>query len=339
MTDATRTAVPTYADIAVLTAKGMPFVVATVVRTVAATAAKAGAKAVVTADGTIHGWIGGGCAQGAVRRAAKLCLADGKARLISVVPADEIEEAKRQAGLLQPGREYHQSHCPSGGTLDIFLEPMLPRPTIAVAGASPVALALLDLAPRIGFAVTLVGNAEGPAGLPAEVGTAASFAELPPAAERWVVIATQGRGDLEQLKAALLAGEGRVALIASRAKWAALRGWLAEEGVPADLIDRVKAPAGLDIGGVTPEEIALSILAEIVQQRRRGVRQAPEAAAAGRSGDAVPSISADEFVDRFDVPVAVPGGVVQGVPWNVRVYAVFAGAAVLATFALLLLGR
>lgn len=269
MSDPTRT----YTDIAALTAEGVPFVVATVVRTVAATAAKAGAKAVVTADGTIHGWVGGGCAQGAVRRAAALCLSDGKARLISVVPSDEIEAARRQQGLLAPGREFHQSHCPSGGTLDIFLEPMLPRPMVVVTGGSPVAWAVADLAPRVGFAVTVVGTEEERAGFPAGAGGAARFADLPVGAERWVVIATQGRGDLEQLKAALLAGERRVAFVASRAKWAALRGWLAEEGVPADLADHVKAPAGLDIGGVTPEEIALSILAEIVQDRRRGARE------------------------------------------------------------------
>jgi xanthine dehydrogenase accessory factor len=258
-----------YAEIAKLTEEGAPFVVAAVVRTVAATAAKAGAKAVVTADGAIRGWVGGGCAQGAVRRAASLCLADGTARLISVVPSDEIEAAKRQAGLLQPGREYHRSHCPSGGTLDIFLEPMLPRPEIAIVGASPVARALAELAPRLGFAVTLVEAAAAPA---------AGVADLPARGQRWVVVATQGRGDLEQLKAALLAGERRVAFVASRAKWVALRLWLAEEGVAADLLDRVKAPAGIDIGAITPEEIALSLLADIVRERRRGARQAAAAA-------------------------------------------------------------
>lgn len=264
----------TYATIAALTARNEPFVVATVVRTVAATAAKAGAKAVVTADGTLHGWIGGGCAQGAVRHAARLCLADGQARLISVVPAEAFEEVRQQTGLLLPGREFHRSHCPSGGTLDIFLEPMLPRPTLVLAGGSPVAWALADLAPRIGFAVTMVAEgAAVEAGHPAGVGRVARFADLPAQGERWVVVATQGRRDVETLKAALEAGETRIAFVASRAKWAALRDGLREEGVPAEHLDRVKAPAGLDIGGITPEEIALSILAEIVQARRRGARQ------------------------------------------------------------------
>ncbi|MGQ9367426.1 XdhC family protein [Azospirillum sp. ST 5-10] len=271
-----------HAWIAELTAAGTPFVVATVVRTVAATAAKAGAKAAVTADGTIHGWVGGGCAQGAVRRAAAQCLGDGRARLISVVPSDEIEEARRQTGLLQPGREYHRSHCPSGGTLDIFLEPMLPRPVLVVAGLSPVGLAVADLAQRTGFAVVLVAaGAEGDA-LPPGTRSIAGFAELPANAERWVVVATQGRGDQERLKEALLAGERHVAFVASRAKWAAVRSWLAEDGVPAEALDRVAAPAGLDLGAITPEEIALSILAGIVQERRRGAARrtdAPSAAA------------------------------------------------------------
>ncbi len=266
-----------YADIAALSAAGTPFVVATVVRTVAATAAKAGAKAVVTADGTIRGWVGGGCAQGAVRRAAALCLADGKARLISVVPADEIEEARRQGGPLQAGREYHRSHCPSGGTLDIFLEPMRPRPAVVIAGDSPVALALADLALRLGFAVTAVTDADGFAAFPAGTVRADGFAGPAAGAERWAVVATQGRGDQERLKAALLAGERRVAFVASRAKWAALRGWLAEDGVPAEALERVTAPAGLDIGAIAPEEIALSILAAIVEERRRGRRHGREA--------------------------------------------------------------
>ena len=268
----------TYAAIAKLTAAGAPFVVATVVRTVAATAAKAGAKAVVTADGAIGGWIGGGCAQGAVRRAAALCLADGRTRLISVVPSDEIEAAQLETGLLQPGREYHRSHCPSGGTLDIFLEPMLPRPELAIAGASPVGRALAELAPRLGFAVSLVGPAEERAEFAAPAPGAASFAELPPRPERWVVVATQGRFDLERLKDALQSGERRVAFVASRAKWAAVRLWLVEAGVAAERVARVRAPAGLDIGAITPEEIALSLLAEIVADRRRGARGAAPAA-------------------------------------------------------------
>lgn len=270
----------TYARINELTAAGTPFVVATVVRTVAATAAKAGAKAVVTADGTIHGWIGGGCAQGAVRRAAQHCLADGTARLISIVPSDEMEAARRQTGLHQPGREYHRSHCPSGGTLDIFLEPMLPRPMLVVAGLSPVGLAVADLAQRIGFAVTIVADDTEAEALPPGFTRAAGFAELPPEGERWVVVATQGRGDQERLKEALNAGERHVGFVASRAKWAALKSWLAEDGVPAEAFDRVKAPAGLDLGAITPEEIALSIVAEIVQDRRRAATRQADASSA-----------------------------------------------------------
>lgn len=262
-----------YALIARRTAEGAPFVVATVVRTVAATAAKAGAKAVIDADGTIHGWIGGGCAQGAVRTAARRCLADGTARLISVVPADEIEAARAATGPLQAGREYHRSHCPSRGTLDIFLEPMLPRPALVVAGATPVGIAVAELAARTGFAATLLAAPAELAAPPPGVTVAERLPERPPRTDRWIVVATQGRDDEGRLKEALAAGDTRVAFVASRAKWATVRTWLAEDGVPAAALDRVKAPAGLDLGAITPEEIALSILAAIVRDRRRTARE------------------------------------------------------------------
>src|SRR5690606_36240046 len=137
-----------------------PYALATVVRTVAATSAKAGAKAVVTADGEIHGWIGGGCARGAVKRAALAALKDGEAHLISVQPQESLDAGGVAPGEARGGVEFHRSACPSGGTLDIFVEPMLPRPEMVVCGASPVARAVADLAARSGFAVTVAALAE-----------------------------------------------------------------------------------------------------------------------------------------------------------------------------------
>src|SRR5262245_19710912 len=136
-------------------AAGEPFAVATVVRTVAATAAKAGAKAVILADGTITaGWIGGGCARAAVLKAAKDALADGRSRLVSVQPPDALYDRGVKSGDEQGGVRFAKNMCPSQGTMDIFVEPMLPRPQVVILGSSPVAVAVADLAGRAGFAVT-----------------------------------------------------------------------------------------------------------------------------------------------------------------------------------------
>ncbi len=129
---------------------------ATVVRTVAATAAKAGAKAVILPDGTIsEGWIGGGCARAAVLKAARDALADGKSRLVSVQPPGELDGQGHRAGEEQGGVRFAKNMCPSQGTMDIFVEPVLPRPQVVICGSSPVAVAVADLAKRSGFAVTV----------------------------------------------------------------------------------------------------------------------------------------------------------------------------------------
>src|SRR5262245_33006681 len=118
-------------------AAGEPFALATVVRTVAATAAKAGAKAVILPDGTIsEGWIGGGCARAAVLKAARAAILDGKARLVSVQPPDALQDQGVAAGEERAGVQFANNMCPSQGTMDIFVEPVLPRPQLIVCGAS-----------------------------------------------------------------------------------------------------------------------------------------------------------------------------------------------------------
>src|SRR5271170_1593730 len=135
---------------------GEPFALATVVRTVAATAAKAGAKAVILPDGTIsEGWIGGGCARAAVLKAARDCLTDGKSRLVSVQPEAALEGQGYKPGEEQGGVRFAKNMCPSQGTMDIFVEPVLPRPQVVICGSSPVAVAIADLAKRSGFAITV----------------------------------------------------------------------------------------------------------------------------------------------------------------------------------------
>lgn len=258
-----------------LKSRGEAFCLATVVRTVSVTAAKAGAKAVVRPDGTISdGWIGGGCARGAVLKAARDALADGQPRLISVVPKDILAELGIKPGEEREGVKFARNMCPSRGTMDIFIEPMLPKPNLVVLGASPVALALADVGPRFGFRISVGAPADDqPLFATADERIVGFELQLQAAEHRYVVVSTQGRSDEAALTAALAAECDYVAFVGSRRKVAALREDLVAKGVAAERFDRLKAPAGLDIGAVTPEEIALSIIAEITALRRRGVRQ------------------------------------------------------------------
>lgn len=255
--------------VAELKLAGEAFVLATVVRTVAVTAAKAGAKAVIRADGVIdEGWIGGGCARGAVLKAAREALVDGQTRLISVSPEDVLAEHGVAAGEVRDGVRFARSMCPSRGTMDIFVEPMLPRPEVLVLGSSPVALALADMAGRFGFAVTACAPGVELLAFGADLVLHDGYV-LPAGlgAHRYVIVATQGKGDEAALRGALAVDAGFTAFVGSRKKMAALRLKLAAD-VPAARLDAVQAPAGLDLGAITPEEIALSILAAMVRHRR-----------------------------------------------------------------------
>jgi len=252
--------------------KGEAFALATVVRTVAATAAKAGAKAVIRADGTIsEGWIGGGCARAAVLKAAREAIADGRPRLVSVQPPDVLQAQGHKAGDEQGGIRFVKNMCPSQGTMDVFVEPVLPRPQIVVCGSSPVAVAIAGLGRRVGFAVTVCVPAAEQAAF-AEADRRIEGFALPVDDEgpRFVVVSTQGRGDEAALQAALAIDATYVAFVGSRKKAEALRKTLAARGVAPERLARLKAPAGLDLGAITPDEIAVSILAEIIAARRRG---------------------------------------------------------------------
>ena len=257
---------------------GEPFALATVVRTVAATAAKAGAKAVILGDGTIsEGWIGGGCARAAVLKAARDALADGRSRLVSVQPPEELEGHGHKPDEEQGGVRFAKNLCPSQGTMDIFVEPVLPHPQVVICGSSPVAVAVADLARRSGFAVTICAPAIEQAAF-AEADRRIEGFALPvnEAAARYVVVSTQGRGDEVALAAALVADIDYIAFVGSRKKALALKAALAKRGVAAERLAKLKAPAGLDLGAITPEEIAISVLAEIVAVRRGKLRSASE---------------------------------------------------------------
>ncbi|MEM7177097.1 MAG: XdhC family protein [Pseudomonadota bacterium] len=222
-------------------AEGRPFCLATVVRTADLTSAKAGAKAVVTSTGEIVGHLGGNCVRGAVKRAAADVLEQGSARMISVGPrggeSGDLTDADR-----------HISGCPSGGTVEVFIEPYLLAMRLAVVGETPIARAIRAHGSLMGYAV--------------------SDASVDQAAADAIIIASQGAGDLAALRGALAGDAAFVAMVASHKKAAFLTSKLAKEGIDPARLETLISPAGLDLGAIDPHEIAVSILAQLVAWRR-----------------------------------------------------------------------
>jgi xanthine dehydrogenase accessory factor len=229
----------------------VPFVQATVVRAQRPTSAHAGDTALVRADGGIDGFVGGTCAEASVREYGLRVLTSNQPLLLRIVPdAGPATEEEGAVTVANP--------CLSGGSMEIFLEPRVPQPRVLVVGDSPIAVALARLCPPLGFAVELV----------------AGDSAVPMGDDAALVVASHGRGEEPALTAALRLGVPYVGLIASRRRGAAV---LAALDVPEEEKARIHTPAGLDIGARTAPEIALSVLAEIVQERRAGQQAHPVA--------------------------------------------------------------
>ena len=249
---------------AALKEQDKPFVLATVVACKPPTSAKPGAKAIVQPDGSFHGWVGGSCAQPLVAQESLKALQDGQSRLVLLAPNPEDVDVGLEGTVLIP------MTCRSEGTLAIYLEPCLPKPELVVIGQSPMARSLVVLGDNLGFRVTACDPS--------------ATAELFPDAESlvqqlddirgitgprsYVVVATTGHYDEEALEAALSGEASYVGLVASPRRGRAVVDYLRGKGVCPEALKRVKYPAGVDIGAETPEEIALSILTEIVQRMR-----------------------------------------------------------------------
>jgi xanthine dehydrogenase accessory factor len=259
----------TFALMERLRARGDEFCVVTVVRTADATSAKAGAKAIVTADGELHGFVGGACVTGATCRVALEVLEFETPRLIRVRPGEEVSTPVDGDGV-----EQFRSGCPSGGTVDLFLEPVRQQIRLVVCGASPVAVALVRLAAGMGYRLAVAAPGVERKQVPGADAYHDGF-DLDALAVRAVdavVVATQGRRDRDALAGALATPAGYVGMVGSRRKVGVLLQQL-EEQVPVERLSALRGPAGLDIGAIEPEEIALSILGEIVQVRRHALRQ------------------------------------------------------------------
>ena len=222
-----------------LRAERVPFVRATVVLADRPTAAKPGDDAIVFADGTIEGFVGGTCAESTVRAQSLTLLDSGEPLLLRITPSPEV------GTVTEPNKLSVHNPCLSGGTLEIFLEPVVPSPLLVVHGDSPIATALAGLASRLGYQVAAGSDPSGASA---------------------VVCASHGRAETETLTGALAAGTEYVGLVASRKRGESV---VASLDVDEAFRAQVHTPAGLDIGARTPEEVALSILAEIVAERRR----------------------------------------------------------------------
>lgn len=256
-----------------LASEQTPLALATVVQTAQSTSGKAGDKALVSAEGIVEGWIGGGCAQPAVVEAARMVLESAQPCLIRVGPRGEWEALD---GVID-----FSSGCLSGGTQVIFIEPLKRQTELSILGASPVALSLSKLAAQLDFSVTVISPDLESSELEA-IRIKHDFASI---SADFIVVATQGRHDRAALKAAIESNAGYIAMVASRNKIAGLKTSLIKSGVDASDIDRVHSPAGIEIGAVSPAEIALSILAELVRVRRSAsshqIKSEPETAVVG----------------------------------------------------------
>jgi len=242
-----------------LRSRRVPFVHARVVLAEKPTSAKPGDEALVLADGTLEGFVGGQCAEETIRAQGLMLLQSGDSMLLRIVPNPESD---------QSGKTVVHNPCLSGGTLEIFLEPVLPPPLVCVVGESPIARALGDVAASLGY--------EAKAFEPADL-----------AAAEAVVVASHGKDEEATLTDAVRAGVPYVGLIASRIRGKAVLDSL-------DLTDEEKAgihtPAGLDIGARTAAEIALSVLAEVIAERSLAPHRVRGATA---SEVAVPQIAID----------------------------------------------
>lgn len=239
---------------------GRPFCVATVVRTADVTSAKAGAKAVVTETGEILGHLGGACVKRAVLTAGKEAIGSGFTRLIRVKPSEKVVSLTDA-----DGTQVFKSGCPSGGTVDVLIEPYELPPMLVVFGDTPISRALAAHAALAGYRLALPEGAEGPEAAARFAGN--DISALPLGPRDFVVVASQGTQDLACLRAALDSAAARVSMIASRRKADTLTAKLAAEGMEAGRIARLKSPAGLDLHAIDPQEMALSVLAEIVLWR------------------------------------------------------------------------
>jgi xanthine dehydrogenase accessory factor len=244
-----------------LVERGEEFALATVVWRQGPSSGQQGSRAIITASGELFGWIGGACAEPVVVREARAAIVDREPRLLLLGTPEQFGAAVPEGMTVVP------ISCQSEGALEVYVEPVLTRTHLVIVGRSPMAHTLSELALVLGWRSDLID--------------AADFSATDVDARAIVVIATQGHGDEEAVEQALAAVPVYVGLVASRRRGESVLGYLADRGVARDLLDRVRVPVGLDLGHTSHREIAVAILAELVQLRAAGaLLRDPKAAAA-----------------------------------------------------------
>jgi len=264
-----------------LTRRGEAFALATVVWRQGPSSGQQGSRAIITATGELHGWIGGACAEPAVIREARQVITEGSPRLLLLGSPEQVPSTGQPDVMTRSGQSVPEGvsvvpiACQSEGALEVYIEPVLPTPHLVIVGRSPMAHTLADLARALGWRAALI---DGP-----------DFSAADADERSMVVVATQGHGDEEAVTEAVAARPAYLGMVGSRKRGAAVLGYLADRGVPADQLARVRVPVGLDLGKTTHQEIAVAILAELVQLRAAGALGGGKAtgSAAARTASAV----------------------------------------------------
>jgi xanthine dehydrogenase accessory factor len=279
--------------------EGKPYALATVVRVVRPASTRRGDRALVTPDGALSGWVGGACSEPIVVREALRSLADGEPRLVQIGPAGSGVGAPDDVVVAE-------SRCASEGVVEVLIEPELPGPLLAVLGEGVAGRTLVQLARIVGWRVT---------------------DELDPdSAPDAVVVATMGHGDEDALASALKAGVGYVGLVASARRATVVLEALGEQGIAEEDLARVRSPAGRDLGPSTQEEIAVAILAELVDWRHGLVPGPPgdhpggppdprAPAEAASAGAAAPAEAVDPVCGMTVAVAGAPTAIRDGVSW------------------------
>lgn len=230
--------------------QGQAFALATVVWRRAPSSGQQGSRAIITESGELHGWIGGACAEPAVIRQAREVIAEGVPRLLLLGPAEEFGEA------IPDGIAVVPIACQSDGALEVYIEPVLPTPHLIVVGRSPMAHTLVNLAQALAWRADLIEDAD--------------YSTTTIGERSMVVVATQGHGDEDAVERAVMSAPAYIGLVASQRRGEAILGYLAQRGIPTEQLARVRSPAGLDLGRTSHREVAVAILAELVQLRASG---------------------------------------------------------------------
>lgn len=273
-----------------------PFAIAFVVNRQVPSSGKPGDKAVIEKDGKLSGWIGGGCTRGIVVKEATDAIRDGKPRLVRISPGGELI-----ASLPNPSVKDYNMTCHSGGAVEVYIEPVLPRPQLLLMGKSHVAMALSRLGRAMDYTVTIASKAADAEMFP-EASAIIAQTEIPAGVvhpNTCIVVCTQGENDEEALEQAVRSAAPYVAFVASRRKANAIFHTLRQRGISFEQLKRVRTPAGLDIKAKLPEEVAISILAEIIAFIRG------EGADAIQTADAATAANSDIFINPVcNIPVS-----------------------------------